>query len=73
MFFIFNITVYGQKEKQNEISLTVIGEGKTKEHAKMNALRNAIEGAFGTFISSNTSVLKDELIKMKYLRFQVDL
>lgn len=63
VFFICNITVYSQKEKQNEISLTVIGEGKTKEDAKLNALRNAIESAFGTFISSNTSLLKDELVK----------
>ncbi|WP_396165470.1 hypothetical protein [Flavobacterium sp.] len=63
IFSICNLIVYGQKEKQNEISLTVIGEGKTKEDAKMNGLRNAIEGAFGTFISSNTSVLNDELMK----------
>lgn len=48
---------------QNEVSLTVIGEGKTKEEAKYNALRSALEQAFGTFISSNTQILNDELIK----------
>lgn len=45
------------------VTLTEIGQGKTKEAAKYNALRNAIEKAFGTFISSNTAVLNDELVK----------
>ena len=37
--------------------------GNTKEEATRNALRNAIEQAFGTFVSANTQVLNDELIK----------
>ncbi len=45
------------------VTLTQIGEGKTKDAAKYNALRNAIENAFGTFISSNTTIFKDELGK----------
>lgn len=51
------------KDDGNTITLTQIGEGRTKEEAKNNALRNAIEKAFGTFISSNTTILNDELIK----------
>jgi len=45
------------------VTLTQIGQGKTKDEAKYNALRNAIEKAFGTFISSNTTLLNDELVK----------
>ncbi len=45
------------------VTLTQIGEGNTKEAAKNNALRNVIEKAFGAFISSNTTILNDILIK----------
>ena len=41
----------------------VSGQGKTLEEAKHSALRNAIEQAFGTFISSKTDILNDELVK----------
>jgi hypothetical protein len=58
---VFLINVYGQEEKL--VSLTSIGQGKTKEEAKNNALRTAIEQAFGTFVSSNTSVVNDNLTK----------
>jgi hypothetical protein len=47
----------------NTVRLTVSAQGKTKEEAKYNALRDALERAFGTFISSNTQILNDELIK----------
>ena len=33
------------------------------EEAKTNALRSAIEQAFGTFISSKTEILNDNLVK----------
>ena len=45
------------------VTLTEIGQGKTKESAKYSALRSALEKAFGTFISSNTTIFKDELAK----------
>jgi hypothetical protein len=44
-------------------TLVVTGQGKTKYEAQQNALRNAIEQAFGAFISSKTEVLNDSLIK----------
>ena len=59
-FLCFNF--YGQ-ENIKEVTLTVNGQGKTKDEAKFNALRNALENAFGAFISSNTSVINDELTK----------
>ncbi len=45
------------------LTLTQVGEGRTKEDAKYNALRNALEKAFGVYISSNTTLLNDEIIK----------
>jgi len=44
-------------------TLVVTGQGKTKYEAQQNALRNAIEQAFGAFISSKTEVLNDSLVK----------
>ncbi|MCZ8167691.1 hypothetical protein [Flavobacterium sp.] len=45
------------------VTLTVSGTGKTLEEAKINALRSAIEQAFGAFISSKTEILNDNLVK----------
>ena len=61
LFFALTFNVFAQKNE--DVSLTVMGNGQTKEEALQNALRNAIEQAFGTFISSNTQVLNDRLIK----------
>lgn len=47
---------------QNEVSLVVSGEGKDKEEATFKALRSAIEQAYGTFVSANTTVLNDQLV-----------
>ena len=46
---------FAQEDKT--VTLTVSGQGQTQDEAKQNALRNAIEQAFGTFISSNTEIL----------------
>lgn len=65
--FIFILTfalldnVYSQDNKT--VTITVTGDGITQNDALQSALRNAIEQAFGTFISSNTQILNDELIK----------
>ena len=45
------------------VTLTVSGTGKTLEEAKLNALRSAIEQAFGAFISSKTEILNDSIVK----------
>lgn len=49
--------------QDNTIRLTVSGEGATKEKATANALRSAIEQAFGTFVSANTQILNDDIVK----------
>lgn len=51
------------QSNEKVITLVVNGTGETKEDATKNALRSAIEQAFGTFVSANTEVLNDELIK----------
>ncbi len=48
---------------QHDIKLTVSGQGSTKEDATANALRSAIEQAFGAFVSANTQILNDEIVK----------
>ena len=47
----------------NVVSLVASGTGQTKEEAIQNALRSAIEQAYGTFVSANTEVLNDDLVK----------
>ncbi|MDR1458910.1 MAG: hypothetical protein LBI60_01670 [Bacteroidales bacterium] len=47
----------------NEVTLTVSGDGVTKEEATKSALRSAIEQSFGVFVSANTTILNDELVK----------
>jgi hypothetical protein len=48
---------------EQTVTLVVSGQGKTKNEAQQNALRSAIEQAFGAFISSKTEILNDELVR----------
>lgn len=50
-------------QKVNDIQLVATGDGDGKEQAIQVALRSAIEQAFGTFVSSNTQILNNELVK----------
>ena len=56
-------TMHLAAEVLQEITLTVSADGKTKEEATQNALRSAIEQAYGTFVSAKTTILNDELVK----------
>ena len=47
----------------DDIKLVVDGEGPNKTEATKVALRSAIEQAYGTFVSANTDILNDELVK----------
>ncbi len=47
----------------DNVKLFVSGEGATKDEATTKALRSAIEQAFGVFVSANTEILNDELVK----------
>ncbi len=57
----FTLNLFAQNT--NDVTLTVVGSGKTIEEAKTNALRSAIEQAYGAFVSSNTEILNDEIVK----------
>lgn len=47
----------------DDVTLVVSGDGATKEEATHVALRSAIEQAYGVFVSANTEILNDELVK----------
>ena len=49
-------------DDSNIVKLVVTGDGPTEQDAVMLALRTAIEQAYGCFISSNTTILNDELV-----------
>lgn len=50
------------EEYGKTVTLVTSGSGATKEDATRNALRSALEQAYGTFVSSNTTVVNDELV-----------
>ena len=57
--FLFITTIFAQ----DVVLIVSSGDGPTKDQATTAALRNAIEQAYGAFISSNTQFLNDELIQ----------
>lgn len=52
-----------QESTGKTVTLVVSGDGPTKDEATKQALRSAIEQAFGTFVSANTDILNDDLIR----------
>lgn len=50
-------------QTNDEVTLVVSADGATKEEATANALRSAIEQVYGTFVSANTTLVNDELVK----------
>lgn len=63
LIFTFALMPLILPAQDNTIRLTVSGEGETKEEATANALRSAVEQAFGTFVSANTQILNDDVVK----------
>ena len=63
--FIFSIfvSIVGRAQDIDEVTLVANGMASTKEEATHIALRSAIEQAFGVFVSANTSIVNDELVK----------
>lgn len=47
----------------DEVTLVVSADGASKDEAVKLALRSAIEQTYGAFVSSNTVLLNDELVK----------
>lgn len=61
LLIFLSIQILKAQDNQT-VTLTVNGQGKTLDAANQNALRNAIEQSFGTFISSKTELLNDSLL-----------
>ena len=63
IFLLIVFTLNANAQDNKTVTLTVTKQGKTIEEARLNALRDAIEQAYGVFISSKTEILNDNLIK----------
>lgn len=59
LFFLNNVKA---QEENKTVSIMVSVSGKTLEEAKQAGLRSAIEQTFGTFISSKTEILNDQMV-----------
>lgn len=62
--FLSIICLQASAQKSNdEVTLVVSATASTEEEAIKTALRSAIEQTYGTFVSANTTLLNDELVK----------
>ena len=61
--FIFLKIFQMSAQSNDEVTFVVSADGATKEEATKVALRSAIEQAYGTFVSANTTILNDEMVK----------
>lgn len=52
-----------QSNVNDEVTLVASGKASDSEKATTIALRSAIEQAYGTFVSANTTILNDNLVK----------
>lgn len=57
---LFAATSFAQVD---EVTLTTIGTGRNEDEATLRALRSALEQSFGTFVSENTTIINDELVR----------
>ena len=57
---LFAATTFAQVD---EVTLTTIGTGRNEDEATLRALRSALEQSFGTFVSENTTIINDELVR----------
>lgn len=55
-------TTISLSQENKNVTIVVSGSGNTHDLAIQNALRSAISQSFGTFISTKTEILNDELI-----------
>lgn len=60
LLLITNVSLFANTDQT--VTLTTTGQGLTVDESRNNALRSAIEQAFGAFISTRTEILDDELV-----------
>lgn len=63
IFLIILILTSIKTNAQEVVHVNVIGKGKTEQEATLNGLRNALTQTSSVFISSNVTVINDELTK----------
>jgi hypothetical protein len=65
LLLLFCFLVFkGKSQNQSEtVTITCTGDGTSQVKAKESALRDALQQAFGAFISSNTELLNLQIIK----------
>lgn len=63
LLIIVAATTVANAEPLDEVTLTVASDGQSKDDAVKNALRSAIEQTYGAFVSANTTILNDDLVK----------
>ena len=66
LFIIISLVFAGvslSAQSVDDVTLVVSGDGATKEDATHVALRSAVEQAYGVFVSANTEIVNDELVK----------
>ena len=51
------------KKAEDDVEIVCVGDGKTLDEAVKMALRSGLEQTYGTFVSANTTILNDDLIK----------
>lgn len=62
--FLSIVYLQANAQKSNdEVTLLVSATAPTEDEAIKTALRSAIEQTYGTFVSANTTLLNDELVK----------
>jgi hypothetical protein len=64
LFFLFFFkSILSHSQNPDEIKIRSTGYGENKEEALIQALRTSIENAYGVFISTETTIINDELVK----------
>lgn len=66
LFFLLTFLLFIQvnaKTRDNIVELIVLGEGTTEKESITDALKTATMQAFGSFVSSSTVIINDELVK----------
>lgn len=63
VFLAAHISMACHAGNNDEVTLIVTSDGASKDEAVKNALRTAIEQTYGVFVSTNTEILNDDLVK----------
>tara|TARA_B100000780_G_C21121575_1_gene454361 strand:- start:2191 stop:3831 length:1641 start_codon:yes stop_codon:yes gene_type:complete len=61
IFFLFSTLIFSQNP--DEIQLQTNGYGANENEAIMDALKMAVENAYGVFINTSTTIINDQLIE----------